>query len=247
MNRGKLGFILLPMTRCHAIPRLFLGARANFWRGAVVAMVFGLCAGCMSSGPAITDSARTGPFFKPRNFTGDPVLPANLRRVLVLPVYGGTVAEPESTAALDDIVRSALQKQARFEVVQLTREDCRRRFGTPEISSVEALPHGFLEDLGRAFSADAVLFVDLTEYQPYRPLSVGFRAKLATVQEVRLVWSFDETFSARDPAVKNSVRHHSIPDSPAGPSVDQTSAALESPSRFTTYAAETMFSTLPPR
>jgi hypothetical protein len=205
-----------------------------------------LLAGC-ASGPAFNDSARIGPFFKPHNYHGDTVLPASLHRVLLLPVYAGNVTEPESAVTLDAILLSALQKQARFEVVSLSRAECQQRFGAPEFSSVAALPHGLLDELARDYAVEAVLFVDLTEYRPYRPLGVGFRAKLATVQDVHLIWSFDEAFSATSPEVENSVRHYYIAQSAGNPSVDMTASALQSPSRFAAYAADAMFGTLPPR
>ena len=203
-------------------------------------------AGCASH-PGPLDSARRGPYYKPLNFVRDKSLNASIKRVLVLPVCGGQVADPDSAAALDDIVRAALQKQSRFEVVSLNREDCQRRYGAPEFSSAAELPHGFLDDLGRAYAVDAVLFVDLTVYQPYGQLAIGFRAKLAVIQGVRLAWSFDDTFSSNDPTVVNGVRHYYLQDSPGQPPVDLTTAALQSPRRFAAYAADAMLSTLPPR
>lgn len=202
--------------------------------------------GCLA-GPAIDDPVRVGPFFAPRNFAGDKTMPANVHRVLVLPLYGGNLTEPEAVAALDPVIITTLQRQQRFEVVPLSREECAQRFGVREFSSAGALPHGFLEQVGRYYAADAVLFVDLTVYQPYRPLSVGFRAKLATVQDVRLIWSFDEIFSATDPSVVNAVRRFYLQEQHTTPPVDLSTAALQSPGRFAAYAADTMFATLPPR
>ena len=52
-----------------------------------------LLAGCVQ-GPAINEPARLGPFYQPRKFAGDAMLPGTLHRVLVLPVCAGTVAGP---------------------------------------------------------------------------------------------------------------------------------------------------------
>lgn len=215
-------------------------------RLAPVLLATALLGGCLS-GPTLEDPLRVGPFFAPHNFAGDQALPAGIRRVLVLPIYGGNLTEPEAIRALDPVLLNALQHQQRFEVVTVSREECALRFGAAEFSSAGALPRGFLEQISHAYAADAVLFVDLTVYQPYRPLAVGFRAKLATVQDVRLVWTFDEIFSAADPAVINSVRRFHLQDRHTTPPVDLSTAALQSPSRFTAYAADTMFATLPPR
>jgi len=220
---------------------------ANGVTAAATCVTFlGLLAGCASV-QQLDTGAYTGPFFTPKNFAGDPTMPSAVRRVVLLPVSGSAVAGPESVAALDPVVLAALQRQARFEVVRLSREECRSRFGAPEFSSSAALPPDFLSRIAQAYAADAVLFVDLTAYQPYRPLSVGFRAKLATARYVRLVWTFDEVFSAANPEVVNSIRHQVLTAAPADPPMDRTFATLQSPSRFAAFAADIMFRTLPPR
>jgi hypothetical protein len=204
-----------------------------------------LAGGCMH--PPITDASRQGPFFVPKNFVGDPKLPGTMRRVVLLPIHGGEFAPPEAVEQLDTVFATALEKQMRFEVVTLGREECQASYGRPDIGSTAALPPDFLRDLARKFGADGVLFVDLTAYQPYRPLILGIRAKLASVSSQRLVWSFDEIFSASDPAIDNAVRHFYL-NAGGGPMpLDMTSSALQSPTRFGAYAAETAFRTLPPR
>jgi len=202
-------------------------------------------AGCQH--PAVTDAARRGPYFTPRNYVGDAQLPGGIHRVVLLPVHAGQFAPPEEAEAMDTVFVSALERQMRFEVVTLSRVECQASYGTPDISSAAALPHDLLEDLGRKYGAEAVMFVDLTAYQPYRPIALGIRAKLSLVSDHRLIWSFDEIFSASNPEVTNAVRHFYL-DSGGGPMpLDMTSAALQSPTRFGAYAADAVFKTLPPR
>ncbi len=201
--------------------------------------------GCTS--PAVHDPARVGPFYTPRNFAGDPTLPADMRRVVLFPVYGGNVTNPESTSALDPVFVTELQKQNRFEIVVLSREECLHRYRVPEISSTAALPHDFVEALRRDFGADGVMFIDLTAFKSYRPLVLGVRAKLASITgDSRLVWTFDNMFAASDPAVANSARRHFISSDPRGVPADLTPATLQSPAKFASYVAATTFSTLPP-
>ena len=201
-------------------------------------------AGCQT--PAFNDPARTGPFFQPVNHAGDPVLEPTLRRVVLLPVYGGALADGETAAGLDTIFATELQKKNRFEVVVLSRAESRRRFGADEFSSVAALPFGFLAKLKREYAADAVLWVDLTAYRAYRPLTLGVRAKLATVESTRLVWTFDTVFSAEDPAVANAARRHFVDQTHTAVPADLTRSALQSPRRFAAYVASATFATLPP-
>ena len=224
------------MSRISACGRNFLLAG--------LAACLALAAGC--STPAFSDSSRTGSYFAPVNHAGDPVLPAGLRRVVLLPLAGGSVAPAASLAALDPVVAAALQRQNRFEVVVVSREVCRRLFTVEELSSVELLPANFMAVLRREYAADAVILVDVTVFRAYRPLAIGFRAKLATVQDVRLVWTFDNLFSAADAAVANSARRNYLKGAPRDIPADQSPMVLQSPSRFAAYAAETMFATLPP-
>ena len=215
------------------------------WRGLIGGSVIGLfLAGCQT--PAFDDPARTGPFFQPVNHAGDPMLEPTLRRVVLLPVYGGALADGETAAGLDTIFATELQKQNRFEVVVLTRAESRRRFGADEFSSAAALPFGFLAKLKREFAADAVLWVDLTAYRAYRPLTLGVRAKLATIESTRLVWTFDTVFSDDDPAVANAARRHFVDQTHTAVPADLTRSALQSPRRFAAYVAAATFATLPP-
>ena len=92
-----------------------------------------------------------------------------------------------------------------------------------------------------------MLFVDLTAYRAYRPLTLGVRAKLATVDQTRLLWTFDEIFSMDDPGVANSVRKFYHGADASGVPLDPGRGALQSPSKFAAYVAAATFNTLPPR
>lgn len=205
----------------------------------------GLVASCQTVPPY--DAAYQGPFFQPHNFAGEKRLPADVRRVILLPISTVALVRSETAASLDAVLSSSLQRQQRFEVIALDREECRAWLGREAFSSTAALPHGLFDKLVQRYAADAVLFVDLTVYEPYRPQSVGLRAKLATLQEVRLLWTFDEVISATDPAVANSARRHALTEDRGLVPVDLSPAALQSPGRFAAFAADTMFATLPPR
>lgn len=202
-----------------------------------------LLAGCAAVGPF--DSVNQGPYYVPANHVGEASL-GGLRRVVVLPIYGGSVAPVETVAALDPVLVEALQHQNRFEIVCLSREESLRRFRVDGFSSAAALPHDLLKVLQEAFAADGVLFVDLTVFSAYRPLAIGLRSRLAAIQGGRLVWTFDEVFSAENPAVVNSARLHVLGTDGVGIPGDLSRSVLQSPGRFAGYAAAAMFATLPP-
>lgn len=224
--------------RCGFDAMRFLRRRLGLALTAVASL-----AGCMS--PAINDPARVGPFFEPRNVARDATL-GGIRRVVLMPVCGAGAAAEETAADFDAVFRQALQRQNRFEVVVLSRAECQRRFGRTAISSAAALPHDLMPTLQRAYAVDAVLFVDVTTYRPYHPLVLGIRSKLATINTSRLVWSFDNVFSADDPLVAAGARHHYLESEHQDVPGDLTPAVLQSPGRFAAYVAYTMFLTLPP-
>ncbi len=66
------------------------------------------------------------------------------------------------------------------------------------------------------------------------------------MRDVRLVWAFDEIFSADDPKMRNSVRQFYKANDRSSPS-NPLPTALQSPARFGAVAADLMFRTLPPR
>jgi hypothetical protein len=200
-------------------------------------------AGCEH--PSAVDSARIGPFFKPINFAGDARLPLGFRRVVLLPIHADPYAGYDTAEMLDPVIAEALVKEQRFEVVPLSRADCARSFGTPDIDSTSALPHDFLTILGQKFGAQGVLFVDLTAYAPYRPLAIGFRSKLAAVASGRIIWSFDELFSTNNSAVANSVRRYYLGGDRQSEPFDPSPDNLTSPRRFAGYVADAAFRTMP--
>ena len=198
--------------------------------------------GCMHPGPY--DTARVGPLFTPVNYSGEANL-GEVRRVVLMPIWSGTTASVETASGFDPVLVAALQASQRFEVVTLSREDCLRRFRAESFSSAGALPHDLMATLQREFAADAVLFVDLTVFRAHRPLAMGLRAKLAGFNDNRLIWVFDNVFSADNPAVANSVRNHFL-DADLRVPADLTHSALQSPLRFAAYATAAMCATLPP-
>jgi hypothetical protein len=201
--------------------------------------------GCATLSAAKARHTRT-PDYAPANHAGDKVLPQGIRRVVLLPVSGGSIASAECTAMLDLVAAAALQQQNRFEVVPMTREDCELHFHQGDVSSVSALPQNLMAVIRRDYNADAVMLVDVTVYSAYQPLALGLRAKLAMSDDAHLVWTFDNVFSADNASVAASATRYLQQREAAGlpPSLDQVT--LESPTRFATYAAAAMFSTLPP-
>ena len=70
----------------------------------------------------------------------------------------------------------------------------KKLFGQRRISSNSNLPENFLTTIEEYTAANGVLFVDLDSYSPYRPISLGVRAKLVDLKSGEFMWAIDETF-----------------------------------------------------
>ena len=68
----------------------------------------------MSTREHVADKVHERKYFTPVNFTGDTRLPVSLHRVLLLPVYGGSIVPPETAADLEEVFAIELQKKLRF-------------------------------------------------------------------------------------------------------------------------------------
>ncbi len=183
--------------------------------------------------------------YKPHNYRSDPGLSPSIHRVVILPLYTGDVLTQQTAESLDPVVVESLVRQLRFEVVTLSREQCEKAFGTLDLSSTGALPNDFLHTLADRFGAQAVMFVDVTSYTPYSPISIGLRGKLVSCADAHFIWNFDEVFSTGNPEVITGLRAFFVTSGQGANPLDMSLDALQSPSRLTGYASYTMFSTLP--
>ncbi len=225
---------VISLTRPARAAASLVLAGASLWLG-----------GCASAG----SFERHAPVasFVPSNVVADDRLPGEVRRVLVLPLHGGEVAPTTTARSLDGVFAAALQQQQRFEVVTLSREECLRRFRVESFASTGLLPRDLLAVAAENWGADAVLFVELTAFEPNRPLVLGVRSKLALVETGRLLWAFDTVFSSADPSVALGARRHAARGRRGSGPADLDAGVLLSPSRFGGYVAETTFATLPVR
>jgi len=196
------------------------------------------------------DGAVQGPFYAPANVTGLPKIPADIRRVAILPVWGGPDVSPETLATLDAVCQAELNRTAKFEVVPISRQSLANLTGARQLSSVDKLPPVLLEKLlniHNPYGADAVLFIDVTAYSPYTPLTLGLRAKLARTSNSEIIWAADNLFASAEPAVANAARLHAEKlGTDRGPT-NLSHTILQNPERYAGYVAAATFATLPPR
>ena len=206
-----------------------------------------LLTGCMSQRKNSVPREAYQSKYTPRNVAGLPKIPAEVRRVVVLPIYWGRDADSDFVADLDVIFQLALQRTNAFEIVPVSRAQMYKLFGTYQLSSVQILPDNLLKVLKDQYAADAVMFLDLTVNRPYRPISIGVRARLVQMDGRAMIWAIDAIFDSADPAVARAALDFSNRSTFNRYPVDSTGGILMSPRAFAGFAADTMFGTLPPR
>jgi len=204
-----------------------------------------LLVGCSASRRAdLVDRLYTP--YNPHNLYREDYLPITLSRVAVLPISSGDV-EGLRMQNMEDAFYGELGKSSRFEVVEVSRDYLYYEFGTFEIRSTDPLPCDFLEKLCYQYGADAVLFIDFTNYHPYRPVSLGVRSKLVDAASGRTLWSFDNIFDSGDRNVANAARIYQDSNVRLGYPLDSGTSVLKSPLVFSKYVAHETFMTLPCR
>ncbi|MEO0054876.1 MAG: hypothetical protein RLZZ50_823 [Verrucomicrobiota bacterium] len=187
-----------------------------------------------------------GPVRTPSNFRGPDAWPVEISRVAVLPAHDATGRLPAEFAATYDFSWArALALTQRAEFVGVTRATLSDWSGRETVDSAAPLPPGLFQRVLAETGAQAVLFLDLTQVKPYPPLSLGFRARLATAPAGDTRWMADEIFDAGDGATARMLRMEArAHNSTAG---DPTTAVMQSPIRLADHAFRSVAGLLPPR
>lgn len=205
-----------------------------------------ILSGCASRPPGFTQPERGIPDYRLANGAAVYSLPADLLRVVVMPVYGAHT-DPGFLDGLDQTLIAALNQKGLFEVVPLDRSWVREETGQPQHASTSNLPADLFTAIREEHRADGLILVDLLYMQPYRPVALGLRARLIDLNTGRTLWAVDEVFDSGNPQVAVSAQrfHRSYADSPYP--LDNSASILQSPRRFSGYVAWEFFNTLPPR
>ena len=116
----------------------------------------------------------------------------------------------------------------------------------------DPLPLDFFDRLQRATGCDAVMFCQLTRFQAYQPVAVGWKLNLAsktaeTNAQPQLLWSVDEVLDAGEPRVAKAARTYYMQHVHAEQSQVDPAIILRSPSMFGQFSLSVLFATLPDR
>jgi hypothetical protein len=189
--------------------------------------------------------ARADPFV-PTNLYPIERLPDYFNRVVVLPCYFPD-EDSHLLTYIDDIFHQELAQERIFETIRIQTEQMKRVFGVERVSSAGELPENFLRKLEGMTNANGVLFVDLDSYRPYRPMSLGVRAKLVDIKTGEFMWAIDETFDAGHASIIVGSNQFQEKAQVRALSAKTSGSVLHSPRIFAKYIASSTFSTLPLR
>ena len=229
-------------------------------RMGVVVLAVCLATGCSTVSSSLPTAVQDlGPDYKPTNiYRRANALPNHVRRVALLPLTttSSTPYLEAGVEALEPLVYSELEKTKRFEVIPVTPDQLKQWTGQTGWRTDEALPQDIFKKLAEATGCDAVLFCQLTRYQPYQPLAVGWKFSLveniadATApsgMKAQILWSVDEVLDSGEPTVATGARNYYTQHlRNEAPSAD-ASTMLSSPVRFGQYTLGTLLGTLPAR
>jgi hypothetical protein len=206
-----------------------------------------LLAGCASlHDPAHALEAR----HKPSNvYASASHLSPQIRRLAVLPLVAGPggVYTECGVDSLQPVLRAELAKTRKFELVMVTPEELGDWTGRAAWSADGPLPEDLLNKVRELTGCDAVLFSQLTEYQPYQPVTVGWKLSLVQNTGGRVCWAADEVFDGGDRAVANSAMDYAWGHFQGQDGVSDPSLILSSPTRFGEYCLSALLATLPAR
>jgi hypothetical protein len=184
--------------------------------------------------------------YAPQNLSqASPWLPANLRRVAVLPLTAtDNELAAETRVQLEQLLPVELNRTEQFEVVPVTPEQLRRWTGRSRWGVTDTLPPDLLKHLQTRLECDAVIFAHLTAYRPYPPLMVGWKLHLVDARDAQIWWASDVIFDAGDERVAQSaVQFEREFQTGRVPTADPATI-LRSPGRFGQYTLAASLGTL---
>jgi hypothetical protein len=167
---------------------------------------------------------------------------------------------------LDPVLKAALIKTGKFEVVGITPNELRNCTGQVSWMGDEVLPSNFFSSLKNYDGCDGVMFCQLTTLRSNAPLAIGWRLKLVDATTGKILWSADEVFDASNREVAKDAEafqrdqqpHHNVAYGayafvlwlihvPAYTAMDDQWNILHSTQYFGQYSVQKLAGTLPLR
>ena len=175
-------------------------------------------------------------------------MPIDMRRLAILPIateQNDSILE-EGRKNLADILGTELRKTAYFDFVNVSEADLERWSGRGAWKLSDELPETLLDEIRIRTGCDALLFVELSGYRPYAPVSMGWKLTIVDAMEHHIWWSVDETAdSGRQDVARGAKRY--FKENLSESNNKTIGLSLKSPRRFGQYVLNKLVGTMPPR
>lgn len=197
----------------------------------------------------MTDSV-FGPSYVPTNVSvASPRLPENCRRVAMLPLAAASADATweQGRQDLEPVVRTELTKCGRFEAIFVSTSQMSEWTTKRSWRATDVLPADMLARVHSETGCDAILFIELSDYRPYPPVAIGWKARLVEWPSRRDLWAVDEVFDSGREKVVNAARRYQMEQQKLSGALQESRSILASPRRFAQYTLQALFETLPAR
>ena len=191
-----------------------------------------------------------GPGFTPSNvYRAHQSFPADWRRVAILPIAAADNRAQSNAGeeTLSSAISRELGKQMAFEVVVLSPEAVKRITGRARWHADDPIPLALLAYVRDQKACQGLILPELTQYQAYGPLQIGWKMKLIDTREASVFWAFDQVFDSGVGSVATAARRFAQDHHAEVNALGDYQLILSSPSRFGEYTLSAAFSTLPSR
>jgi hypothetical protein len=215
------------------------------WASLLSATLLLFMSGCTSPRieRALEDRPK-GTGYKVENLFSVGRLPADLRRVAVLPVYADDKDGVERER-FNELMVGELRQMGRFEVAEMDRSFLWDLIGSEQVSLTEPIPTELVEYL-RAKGFDGIFQLEVNEYRPYRSFVVGVNARLFSLDNQTILWAVDELFRSSEKEIINSARRYALAKQSKRYPNSDSYAVLRGPLLFSEFVMHTIIQTLPP-
>ena len=168
---------------------------------------------------------------------------STVKRVVLMPMANNT-AYAQASVELQNNLAAELQRAGRFDVVVATHEDAGARardiFSRGTFDEIELLR------IARDYDAQAVLFGQLTQYNPYAPPKVGLTLLMISPAEGVAIASADGLWDAREITTAHQAQGYLHDKLSWRQSLLGVDRALESPDVYQRFVCQQVATSLQP-
>ena len=130
-------------------------------------------------------------------------MPGNIQSVGILPVTVASGRERSSvmTSGREMVNRSLgveIQRTGVVKPVTITPDQLEMLTGRMRWRSGDALPEDMLKNFAERTPVQAILFSEVTEYDPYRKPALGLRFHMVDVRNGETIWQMDHLFQGHE-------------------------------------------------